>query len=148
MGFQGGASGKEPANAGDIRDMGLIPGSGRCPGGGHGNPLQCSYLENPMDRGAWQPTVYRVTKSGTDLKRLCTHTFPHLHPFCSAPSSSFRLPILKQDVFVTLESVNHAQAPSSSFSSRSTAWLCPAGLLFRMPPGCYFPYFITPVNVT
>ena len=42
-----------PANAGDIRDLSLIPGSGRAPGGGHENPLQYSYLENPMDRGAW-----------------------------------------------------------------------------------------------
>ena len=41
-----------PANAGDIRDVGSTPGSGRSPGGGHGNPLQCSCLENPMDRGA------------------------------------------------------------------------------------------------
>ena len=46
-----------PANAGDIRDVGLIPGSGRSPGGGHGNPLQYSCLENPMDRGAGQATV-------------------------------------------------------------------------------------------
>ena len=42
-----------PANAGDPRDMGLIPGSERSPGEGHGNPLQCSYLENSVDRGAW-----------------------------------------------------------------------------------------------
>ena len=42
-----------PANAGDLRDMDLIPGSGRSPGGGHGNPLQYSCLQNPMDRGAW-----------------------------------------------------------------------------------------------
>ena len=42
-----------PANAGDVRDASLIPGSGRSPGGGHGNPLQFSCLENPMDRGAW-----------------------------------------------------------------------------------------------
>ena len=42
-----------PASAGDIRDMGAIPGLGRSPGGGHGNPLQYSFLENPMDRGAW-----------------------------------------------------------------------------------------------
>ena len=42
-----------PAIAGDIRDLGSIPGSGRSPGGGHGNLLQYSYLENPMDRGAW-----------------------------------------------------------------------------------------------
>ena len=57
---------KNPAaNAGDIRDMGLIPGSGRSPEGGHGNPLQYSSLENPMDRGAWQARVHRVAKSRT-----------------------------------------------------------------------------------
>ena len=56
-----------PANAGDARDMGLIPGSGRSPGGGHGNPLQCSCLENPMYRGAWRTTVYRVSKSQTEV---------------------------------------------------------------------------------
>ena len=44
---------KAPANAGDIRDVGLIPGSRRSPGGGHEDPLQYSYLKNPMDRGAW-----------------------------------------------------------------------------------------------
>ena len=43
-----------PANAGDIGGVGLIPGSVKCPGGGNGNPLQYSYLENPRDRGAWQ----------------------------------------------------------------------------------------------
>ena len=53
------------ANAGDIRDTGLIPGLGRSPGGGHGNPLQYSCLENPMDRGVQPTTVHRVTKSRT-----------------------------------------------------------------------------------
>ena len=53
------------ANAGDIRDTGSIPGSGRSPGGGHGNPLQYSCLENPMDRGAWQATVHGVAMSRT-----------------------------------------------------------------------------------
>ena len=51
------------ANAGDVRDMGLILGSGRYPGEGNGNPLQYACLENPMDRGAWWSTVHRVTKS-------------------------------------------------------------------------------------
>ena len=59
-----------PPNAGDVRDVGSIPGSGRSPGEGNGTPLQYSCLENPMDRGAWQATVYRVTKSQTRLKRL------------------------------------------------------------------------------
>ena len=52
-----------PANAGDIRDSGSIPGSGRSPGEEHGNPLQYSCLENPMDRGAWWATVSGVTES-------------------------------------------------------------------------------------
>ena len=54
-----------PANAGDVRDTGSISGSGRSPGGGHGNPLQYSCLENPMDRGAWWATVHRVIHSWT-----------------------------------------------------------------------------------
>ena len=49
-----------PANPGDIRDMGSIPGFGRSPGGGYGNPLQYSCLENPMDRGAWWATVHGI----------------------------------------------------------------------------------------
>ena len=52
-----------PADAGDTRDGGLIPGSGRSPGGGHGNPLQYSCLENPMDRGAWWVMVHKFKKS-------------------------------------------------------------------------------------
>ena len=55
------------ANAGDAGDLGWISGSGRFPGGGNGNPLQYSCLGKPTDRGAWQPTVHRVTKSGTGL---------------------------------------------------------------------------------
>ena len=54
-----------PANAGDIRNMGSVPGSGRSPKGGHGNPLQYSYPENPIDRGAWWATIHRVAKSQT-----------------------------------------------------------------------------------
>ena len=54
-----------PANTGDARDVGSIPGLGRSPGGGHGSPLQYSCLENPMDRGAWQATVHRIEKSWT-----------------------------------------------------------------------------------
>ena len=66
LGFPGGTSSEDLlANARDIRDMGSVPGSGRCPGGGHGNPLQYSCLENSTDRGAWWATVYRVAKSQT-----------------------------------------------------------------------------------
>ena len=64
--FPGGSDGKASAyNAGD---PGSIPGLGRCPGEGNGNPLQYSCLENPMDGGAWWATVHGVTKSQTQLR--------------------------------------------------------------------------------
>ena len=59
-----------PVNAGDTRDTGSTPGLGRCPGGGQGNPLQYSFLENPMDRGAWWTMVHGVTKSQMGLRQL------------------------------------------------------------------------------
>ena len=59
-----------PAKAGDERNTGLIPGSGRSPGGGHGNPLQYSCLGNPTDRGAWWATVHEVAKSRTQLSNF------------------------------------------------------------------------------
>ena len=68
-----------PANAGDARDVGSIPGSGRSPGEGNGSPLQYSCLENSMDRGVWQATVHEVRKSRTWLitaQHMCT--WPHL----------------------------------------------------------------------
>ena len=61
--FSGGSDGKESAC--NVGDLGSIPGLERSPGGGHGNQLQFSCLENPVDRGAWQAIVYRVTKSQT-----------------------------------------------------------------------------------
>ena len=71
-----------PANAGDARDAGLIPGLGRSAGGGHGNPLQYSCLENPMNRGAWQATVHGITKTQTGLsgsaQRREANTLPTL----------------------------------------------------------------------
>ena len=65
-----------PANAGDTKDTGSVPKWGRSPGVGNGNPLQYSYPENSMDRGTWQATVHRVTKSQTQLN---THTHTHTH---------------------------------------------------------------------
>jgi len=61
-----------PANAGDIRNVGSFPGSGRSPREGHNNPLPYSCLENPMDRKAWQATACRVAKSQAQLKQLST----------------------------------------------------------------------------
>ena len=62
-----------PANAEGVRDTGLIPGLGRSPAGGHGNPLQYSCLKNSMGRGAWQAKVHRVAKSQIRLKQLGMH---------------------------------------------------------------------------
>ena len=70
-----------PANAGDIRDVSSIPGSGRSPGIGHGNPLQYSCLENPKDRGAWWATVHGVTKESNMTEQLRAHTHPYVHSF-------------------------------------------------------------------
>ena len=64
-----------PASAGDVRDLGLVPGLGRSPGEGNGNPLQYFCLENPMDRGTWWTTVHGVTKGQTQLKWLSTHEY-------------------------------------------------------------------------
>ena len=65
MGFPGSSDDKESAC--NAEEPGSVPGSGRSPGGGHGNPLQYSCLENPMDRGAWRAAVHGVTKSRTRL---------------------------------------------------------------------------------
>ena len=62
-----------PANAGDLRDTGSIPGLRRSPGEGHGNPLQYSCLRSPIDRGAWQATVHGVAKSWILLKQDSMH---------------------------------------------------------------------------
>ena len=72
LGFPGGSDDKVPAH--NVRDLGLIPGPGRSPGEGNGNPLQFSCLENPMDGGAWWATVRGVAKSRTQLSDF-TFTF-------------------------------------------------------------------------
>ena len=64
-----------PANAEGVRDAGWIPRLGRSPGGGHGNPLQYSCLENSMDGRAWRATAHRVAESRTRLKRPSTHAY-------------------------------------------------------------------------
>ena len=74
MDFPGGTRVKNLlVNTGDIRDMGSIPGSGRSPEGRHGNQLQFSCLENPMDRRAWWVMVHRFAKNWTQLKQLSMH---------------------------------------------------------------------------
>ena len=78
-----------PASAGVIGDSSSIPGSGRSPGVGNGNPLQYSCLENPVDRGAWRATVQGVTKSQTQLSEWAhtrIHAFVFKAPYFTSPS--------------------------------------------------------------
>ena len=88
VGFPGGTSGKNlPASAGDVRNTGSVPGLGRSPGEGCGNQLQHSFLENPVQRGAWRATVCRVAKSQT---RLSSHRVDSKGDSC-IPYSQFIL---------------------------------------------------------
>ena len=75
-----------PANAREVRDAGSIPGSERSPGGGHGNPLHYSCLENPLVRGAWRAAAHGVAKSPTQLRRLSMN-----HTLCSTQFLTFLL---------------------------------------------------------
>ena len=68
-----------PAKAGDFRDTGSIPGSGRSPGGGNGNPLQYSCLENSLDREAWQATIQGVAEESGMIEYTHIHTNTHTH---------------------------------------------------------------------
>ena len=88
-----------PANAGDARDAGSIPVSGRSPGEGHGNPLQCSWLENSMDRGAWWATVHGVAKSWTQLSDY--HSLTPARKFkMSFQKLSLNLAVVRKEVEV------------------------------------------------
>ena len=88
MGFPGGSDGKESACS--VRDLSLIPGLGRSPGEGNGNPLQYSCLENPMDRGAWWATVCRVPKSQSWLSDF-TFAFPFIEKNSWNKLTTFRI---------------------------------------------------------
>ena len=93
MGFPVAQQVESACNAGETRDVGLIPGLGRSPGERNGKPLQYSSLENPMDRGVWQATVQRVEKSlTTELLRAltCGHTHTHTH---TLEITTFYLPL-------------------------------------------------------
>ena len=112
-----------PANAGGTRDTGLIPGLGRFPGGRNGNPLQYSYLENPMDRGAWWATVNGVARTWTQLSthawtwtQLSTHA-------CTINCTSFPMQYTgsfdffqKHNNYISHNSLIKTQAQSSNMN--------------------------------
>ena len=88
-----------PANAGDSGALGLIPGSEKYPGVGHGYWLQCSCLENSMDGRAWQATVHRVTKSGTLLRQLSTHAHCPIFCYTCTHEKGRPVPITQRAIF-------------------------------------------------
>ena len=91
-----------PANAGDVRHSGLIPGPGRSPGGEHSNPFQYSCLENPTDRGPWWATVHGVSKSRTLLKQLSrfkADSYSHKYNWSTNNKTSI-LHALHQDMLI------------------------------------------------
>ena len=104
-GFPSGAVVKNlPANAGDTREAGLTPGSGRSPGVGNGNPLQYSCLENSMDRGDWLTTVHWVTKSGTWLSTHA-HTWDNMSSYCV----QWDVPMWKSQYLLYMDFALHLQ---------------------------------------
>ena len=111
-------SGKESAcSAGVERDACSIPGSGRSPGGGHGNPLQYSYLEHPMDRGAWWGTVHRVTKSRTWLKQLSMH---HRHRIWHEKYST----VEKSVLWTLMHSFSALKKKLRKHPAYTEGWIC------------------------
>ena len=84
-----------PTKGRDVRDMGLIPGSRRSPGGGNGNPLQYCCLENPVDRAAWWTTIYSVTESRTWLKWLSMNVYSYDLNFVLCNSWNYSVFFLK-----------------------------------------------------
>ena len=91
-----------PANTGEVRDVGSTSGLGRCPGGGHGNPLQFSCLENLVDRGAWWATAYGYAKRWTWLKWLSMH---RMHKTFS------KQPIKKENLFWSADARQQTELP-------------------------------------
>ena len=112
------SSNESTCSAGDVRAGGSIPGSGRSPGGGHGNPPHYC-LENPVDRGAWWGMVHRVTKSQTQLKQLSTQT-PYLPSM--KPKDTWQIGFLKNCKIRQEYSIKNSHVKktnSQSYKSRS-----------------------------
>ena len=131
MGFPGGTSGKELAfQSSRLRDTGSIPGLGRSPGDEHGNPPQCSCLENPKDRGAWRATVCEVTKSQTQLKQLSTYAQAVDHQALLFPGSP------GQEYWTGLPFPPPGDLPDTKSNPRLLLLSCiDSQILYTVPPG-------------
>ena len=119
-----------PPNAGYVGDMGLLPAWGRSPGGRHENPLQCSCLENPMDRRAWWATVHGVAQSWTQLKRLSMHAgsgWTHSAVYCSKGSD------------VTVPEDTCSLKVHGSVTLRARAWIPPGSAPILILHGLLIP---------
>ena len=114
-----------PANAGDRRDMGLIPGPGRSPGGGNGNSLQYSCLENSTDRGAWRATVHEV-KSLSRVRLFAT-------PWTVAHQAPLSMGFSRQEYWSGLPFPSPGDLPNPEIKPRSPH--CRQILLPSEPPG-------------
>ena len=115
-----------PANEGDIRDIDSIPGSGRSPGGGHGNTLQYFCLENPMARGAWWAIVHGAAKSQTRLKQLSTHARIHTHIHTHTHTHRFFLPRSKRLLIAWLQSTSTVILETKKIKSVTTSTFFPS----------------------
>ena len=111
-----------PASAGDARDMGSMPGLGRSHGGGNGNPLQYSCLENPMDRGVWWATVLEVAKSQTQLSDETTTTRVKYPVPCSVSPQLEWMDVLKGKNYVLVTVGSLAPGPGSSIPKCVMYW--------------------------
>ena len=114
-----------PPNTGDLRDIGLIPGLWRSPGGGDGNPFQYSHLENPMGRGAWWAEVLGVTKSQSWLRpqhTRMTHALqPKCHLLCTSSLLSLLLLVFRRFLF-SIIFINDFPQALSLFCDREVNW--------------------------
>ena len=106
-----------PANVEDVRDAVSIPGLGRSPGGGHGNPVQYSCLENSMNREAWQATAHRVAKSRTQLKRFNTHAERVFLDCFKKNGDAVYVTQLKNKVIILNKNISKSEIPVPSVKS-------------------------------
>ena len=123
-----------PANVGDIRDAGSIPGSGRSLGGGPGNPLQCSCLENPMDRGAWQVTAHGSQRARHDWSDIAQAHVVLTLLYISLPArSSEAAPCSKTCDYNTLKKQKRAVDSHQRRSGTVSKWVYTVSQLSELP---------------